>query len=155
MPTEEETVLARARQVLSRQRDQQVRIPEVATAWQVLGAAEGGEAGDRGVRRARQVLVNHRKEFGFYPSAVSSHTRFLCVSVSRTGVYHTCRKVHGSGPSLVVQCRRLRAPNSGDLGSIPGQGTRSHMVQLKTPHAPEKILQAATKTWQSQINKYF
>lgn len=88
MATEEETVLARARKVLSRQRGQQVRIPEVATAWQVLGAAEGGEAGDRRVRRARQVLVNHRKEFGFYSSVMGSHTRFSGVSVRSQRVGH-------------------------------------------------------------------
>ena len=42
--------------------------------------------------------------------------------------------------SLVVQWLRLHAPNAGDLGLIPGQGTRSHvlqlgvhMLQLKTP----------------------
>ncbi|TEA37689.1 hypothetical protein DBR06_SOUSAS9210004, partial [Sousa chinensis] len=29
--------------------------------------------------------------------------------------------------SLVVQWLRLRAPNAGGPGSIPGQGTRSHM----------------------------
>ena len=34
-----------------------------------------------------------------------------------------------------------RAPNAVDTGSIPGQGTRSHM--------------AAIKIWSSQINKYF
>ena len=34
------------------------------------------------------------------------------------------------GTSLVVQWLRLCAPNTGDLGSIPGQGTRSHMSQL-------------------------
>ena len=33
----------------------------------------------------------------------------------------------------------------GGLGSIPGQGTRSHMLQLK-------ILHAATKTQREQIN---
>ena len=32
-----------------------------------------------------------------------------------------------AGTSLVVQWIRLRAPNAGGLGSIPGQGTRSHM----------------------------
>ena len=35
--------------------------------------------------------------------------------------------------SLVVQWLRLYAPNAGGQGSIPGQGTRSHMVQLKIP----------------------
>ena len=31
--------------------------------------------------------------------------------------------------SLVVQWLRLHAPNAGDPGLIPGQGTRSHMPQ--------------------------
>ena len=52
------------------------------------------------------------------------------------------------GTSLVVQWLRLRAPNAGGPGSILGQGTRSHMLQLK------KIPRAATKTRCSQkINK--
>ena len=48
--------------------------------------------------------------------------------------------------SLVVQGLRFQTPNAGGLGSIQGQGTRSHMPQLK-------ILCAATKTHGSQINK--
>ena len=39
------------------------------------------------------------------------------------------------GTSLMVQWLRLCAPNAGGLGSIPGQGTRSHMPQLKIPRA--------------------
>ena len=31
------------------------------------------------------------------------------------------------GTSLVVQWLRFHAPNAGGLGSIPGQGVRSHM----------------------------
>ena len=42
------------------------------------------------------------------------------------------------GTSLVVQWLRLRDPNAGGLGSIPGQGTRSHILRLK-------ILNAATR----------
>ena len=38
------------------------------------------------------------------------------------------------GTSLVAQWLRLHAPNAGDPGSFPGQGTRSHMPQL-TPSA--------------------
>ena len=34
-----------------------------------------------------------------------------------------------SGPSLVVQWLRLLASNAGGLESIPGQGTRSRMLQ--------------------------
>ena len=37
---------------------------------------------------------------------------------------------------LVVQWLRLHVPNAGGTGSIPGQGTRPHMLQqLKIPHA--------------------
>ena len=48
---------------------------------------------------------------------------------------------------LVVQWLRRHATNTGGPGSIPGQGTRSCMAQLKIPCA-------TTKTWCSQINKY-
>ena len=53
-----------------------------------------------------------------------------------------------SGP--VEDC----ASNAGWLGSIPGQGTRSHRPQLRVCKPQLKILCAATKTWCSQINKY-
>ena len=39
------------------------------------------------------------------------------------------------GSSLVVQWVRLRAPNAGGPGSIPGQGTRSRMPQLRASAA--------------------
>ena len=35
------------------------------------------------------------------------------------------------GTSWVVQWFRLHTPNAGGSGSIPGQGTRSHMLQLR------------------------
>ena len=57
------------------------------------------------------------------------------------------------GSSLVVQQLRLRTPNAGGPGSIPGQGPRSRMPQLKVPHAAMKVLHTATKTQLSQINK--
>ena len=71
-------------------------------------------------------------------------------------------KENQTGTSLVVQRLRLHAPNAGGRGSIPGQGTRSCMPQLKDtarhnvkiPHAMTKIPRAATKTQHSQINKY-
>ena len=43
------------------------------------------------------------------------------------------------GTSLVAQWLRLHTPNAGGLGSIPGQGARSHM------HAATKSSHAATK----------
>ena len=39
--------------------------------------------------------------------------------------------------SLVVQWLRLHAPNAGGLGSIPSQGTRSCMLQIR-PRAAKK-----------------
>ena len=45
----------------------------------------------------------------------------------------------------MAQWLRLCAPNAGDLGLIPGQETRSHILQLKS-------LCATTKTQGSQIN---
>ena len=52
------------------------------------------------------------------------------------------------GTSLVVQWLNLHSPSAADPGLILGQGTRSHMPQLK-------ILHATTKIRHSQINKYF
>ena len=41
-----------------------------------------------------------------------------------------------TGISLVVHWLRLQAPKAGDLGSIPDQGIRSHMPQIRVckPH---------------------
>ena len=47
---------------------------------------------------------------------------------SRTDVTcHMFVKAHSLGTSLVVQWLGLSNPNAGSLGSIPGQGTSSHM----------------------------
>ena len=35
------------------------------------------------------------------------------------------------GTSLVVQWLKLHSPNAGGPGSIPGQGIRSHMEELR------------------------
>ena len=47
--------------------------------------------------------------------------------------------------TLVFQWLRLYSSNAGDLGLIPGWGTRSHIQQLRVC--------TATKIWHSQINK--
>ena len=44
-------------------------------------------------------------------------------------------KQNNTATSLVVQWPRLCAPKAGGLGSVPGQGTRSHMLQLKSSTA--------------------
>ena len=38
----------------------------------------------------------------------------------------------------MIQQLRLHTPSAGGPGSIPDQGTRSHMPQLKIPHASTK-----------------
>ena len=53
------------------------------------------------------------------------------------------------GTTLVVQWLGLCAPNSGGLGSIPGQETRPQMVQLIV--CMPQLRPGAAK----QINKYF
>ena len=58
------------------------------------------------------------------------------------------------GNFLVVQWLRLCIPSVEGPGSIPSQGTRSHMLHLKSLHATaKKILHTATKTWHSQMKK--
>ena len=69
------------------------------------------------------------------------------------------------GTFLVVQWLILHAPNERGLGLIPGQGTRSHvlnlrvyMPQLKIPHATMKIKNPMCCNWdpvQSTINKWY
>ena len=49
------------------------------------------------------------------------------------------------GTSLVVQWLRLHIPSAERPGSIPGQGTRSHMPQLRVRVPQLKIPHAATK----------
>ena len=69
----------------------------------------------------------------------------------------------------MVQWLRLRTSKAGAPGSVPGQGTRSHMLQLRVVHMPQlkqssmlqlripvlqvKTLHSTSKTRCSQINK--
>ena len=61
------------------------------------------------------------------------------------------------GTSLVVHWLRLLAPNARGLGSILGQGTRSHKPHLKErAHCKEdqRSCKVTAKTRRSQINIY-
>ena len=53
----------------------------------------------------------------------------------------------------MVQWLRLHASHTGGPDLIPGQGTRSHMPQLRVHMPPLKIPHSTTKTWRSQMNK--
>ena len=62
-----------------------------------------------------------------------------------------CQKMWGGFPGDPVA--KTAFPMQGAQGLIPGQGTRSHMPQLRV-HMPQlKILSATTKTWCNQINE--
>ena len=54
----------------------------------------------------------------------------------------------------MVQWLRLHTPSTGGPGSILGQGTRSHALQVKVHMSQLKIPHAKTKAWGSkQINR--
>ena len=59
--------------------------------------------------------------------------------------------------SLGVQWLNLQAPQAGSRRSLPGQGTRFHLLQVKILPATRKVetLRAASKTQRSQIRKCF
>ena len=63
-------------------------------------------------------------------------------------------KPGGLRTSLVVQWQRLHAPRTGDPGSIPGQGTRSPVLQRSRMHQRRSEIQCTTtETEHSQINR--
>ena len=49
------------------------------------------------------------------------------------------------GTSLMAQWLSLHAPKAASLGSIPGQGTRSHMLQLRVYMLQLMFLHASMK----------
>ena len=66
----------------------------------------------------------------------------VCVCVLWEGGEEWFGRKVTHGASLVVWWLRLGASNSGDLGSVPGQGTRSHMPQLRVPMLQLKLGEA-------------
>lgn len=58
-------------------------------------------------------------------------------------------------PSLAVQWVKCCASHAEGLGSIPGYRTRSHLLQLRAPHAAVETKDATTKTQGSQIKILF
>ena len=74
---------------------------------------------------------------------------------ARLELYNLFIKNYIRGISLIVQWLKCYPPGAGGPGLISDQGTRSHMSQLKNPHAATKmkILCAETKTQHSQVHK--
>lgn len=65
-------------------------------------------------------------------------TRKLQVNTLMNIDAKTVNKILANRDFLVVQWVRLWAPNAEGPGLIPDQGTRSHVLQLKDPHAAAK-----------------
>ena len=74
--------------------------------------------------------------FGHVPFSIQAST-FLPEKWFYTKGFSNFRT--GGGTSLVVQWLRLRAPNAGGLSLTPGQGTRSHMLQIRVRMLQLKI----------------
>ena len=55
------------------------------------------------------------------------------------------------GTALAVQWLRLCTPNAGGQGLIPGQGTRPHMLQLKSLHATTKDFTPHKEDWRPRV----
>ena len=85
-----------------------------------------------------------------------------CASEYRVGGMNRCRSMvkienkrgegneRNMGTSLMVQFLRLHAAKTGGLGLIPGQGTRSHMLQLKILNVAMTLSCASAKTRHGQ-----
>ena len=71
-------------------------------------------------------------------------------------VFYHNKKLKGIGTSLVVQWLRHHAANAGGPGLIPGQGTRSHMLQLQilTEEPACHSWDLAQPNFQKGINKF-
>ena len=54
-------------------------------------------------------------------------------------------KVASTGAFLAVQWLRLHAPSAGGLGLFPSQGTRFHMLQLKTRQSQIQVINVFLK----------
>ena len=62
--------------------------------------------------------------------------------------------MNGEVTSLVGQWLQLHAPNAGGMGSMPGQGTRSYILQLIVLMLQLKISHAETKKKKKEIYIY-
>ena len=86
----------------------------------IRGSGVNGSLGGKGVNKSAE-------EYGSWECSRGSRRRESVVRRGKGDISKGCW-----GTSLVVQQLRLCAPNAGGPGSISGQGTRSHMPQLRS-----------------------
>ena len=81
-------------------------------------------------------LPNNRwtsQMFDFFVVAIVSWESFFHFVWWKFSLFFSFIKQHNPGTSLEGQRLRLRTPNAGGPCLIPGQGTRSRMLQLREP----------------------
>ena len=79
------------------------------------------------------------------------HTTEVRIYAVCNGASCKCFKDEGAETSLVVESLRCQLPVQGVWVQSLGQGTRSHMPQLRIHMSKLQIECATTKTWYSQI----
>ena len=93
--------------------------------------------------RIRILIVLWTTIQNYTPFCITSKSLYISQNIISTG--NVCQTYCSSATSLVVPWLRLHAPKEGDPGLLPGQGTRSHMLQLRVYMSQLKILHASTK----------
>lgn len=129
------------------------------TMWCSCLSWEGSSKEDHGSQVMYTVTVNQIQWLKEYKQWAMMSTHFFSIKM----VFLKVREM-----SLMVQCQRLCTCNAGGLDSAPGQGIRSHVLQLRVrmplkvcmltkrscmPQQRSKIPSVATKARRSQINK--
>ena len=122
---------------------------------------EKGKNEEREWAKGQTALIRKQKEALRSPLPVPlpllNHVLLLLVTTGRVPAPRQDHLLHrGSGchlsvasqeldfwTSLVVQWLTLWATNAGGPGSIPSQGTRAHMLQLKSSNSAMKIKDTA------------
>ena len=77
--------------------------------------------------------------FPVFPTTPDAHFLHLALVWPVPRGRQVNSKMWCQGTSLGVQWLRLCSPSTGALGLIPGQGTRSSMLELKILHAATKV----------------
>ena len=133
--------------------------PSSMLAWKIPWTEEPGRLQSVGSQRVRQdgatehALLCTPHQFFYLILINKSMTKISILPFSReenwglggefaqdrtASQWQSWHLKWGSGTFLVAQWLRFYPPNAQDLGSGPGQGTRSRMSQLKISHAAIK-----------------
>ena len=85
----------------------------------------------KGEKRVHEESLNSPLKAGREEQEEINFRAWLIITSQTIKLTHIIDEEIKGGTSLVFQWLRLCAPNGGRLSSIPGQGTRSHELQLR------------------------